>query len=368
MKELILKNIHQELKAKMVPFAGWNMPVLYTGINEEHNAVRNSVGIFDVSHMGQLTVKGGATEEFLNFVSTNNVKKIQNGRAQYGLVLNREGGVIDDIINYKIDKDNYFVCANASNVEEVYVWFLNQSKDEKFKDLEIKNLSTLYVQIALQGPDAISILSEFFGEKISLLKRFNFLKEEKFSTEDADCLIARTGYTGEDGCEIFVPKEFGEEIWKGLISSGSAINKPVKPCGLGARDTLRLEACMPLHGHEIRPDITPLSAKLDKFLDFEKDFIGSKSLLQQKQLGVSPVLVGLQVEGSGIIRENYPVVLNDRTIGWVTSGTMTPTIGRAIGLALVMPDNAQIGSNLGVKVRDKTLNVTVVETPFYKRA
>lgn len=368
MKELPLKHLHVELGGKMIPFAGWNMPVQYTGISQEHNAVRNAAGIFDVSHMGQIMISGPKVQDFLNFVSTNNLNKMTIGKAQYGLVLNPQGGVIDDIINYKISDDKFFVCVNASNADEDYAWFLKQAKENGYQDLEIQNLSTAYAQIAVQGPLAMKVLGQYFGENVSTLKRFSFVIEDAFSKSGVPCLVARTGYSGEDGCEIFLPVENGEKVWRGLFDAAKAAQVELAPCGLGARDTLRLEACLPLHGHEIRPDITPLSAKLDRFVDLEKDFIGAAALRQQKQMGVSPILVGLKVEGPGIIRGDYTVVKNDKTVGWVASGTMTPTVGAAIGLALVMPDSSEVGTKLGVKVRDKVLPVTVIGLPFYKRA
>jgi len=368
MKELFLKELHLELGAKLVPFAGWNMPVQYQGITPEHNVVRNSAGIFDVSHMGQLMVEGEKAREFLDYVSTNNLSKMVIGKAQYGMLLNPQGGVIDDIINYKITENKFFVCVNASNTDEDYNWLLKQAGEVDFGELKISNLSDAYSQFAIQGPKAMSVLNEFFGEVLKDLKRFSFVIDDKFSAAGIPCIIARTGYSGEDGCEVFLSKEYAELVWRGLFEAAERLKIEFMPCGLGARDTLRLEACFPLHGHEIRPDITPLSAKLDRFVDLGKNFIGNSALQHQRNFGVSPVLVGLKVQGKGLIRADYPVVVNDRTVGWVTSGTMTPTVGEAIGLALVLPDFSKLESVLGVKVRDKILPVQIVDTPFYKKS
>lgn len=376
LRHLPLEEMHKALGAKMVPFAGWNMPVQYKGIAVEHYAVRTKVGIFDVSHMGQIMIYGNSVVDFLNTVSTNDITKITNGRAQYGLLLNPQGGVIDDIINYKISDSCFFICVNASNTEEDYQWLTKQAALLGFNDLKIENLSDRYVQIAVQGPYAMTLLSSYFEPVSDSLKRFNFLIDERFSEHDLPCIIARTGYSGEDGCEIFVSTSYGKKIWEGLCATSIELDIEITPCGLGARDTLRLEACYPLHGHEIRPDITPLSARLDKFLSFTKDFIGAPALMHQKQLGISPMLVGLCVQGAGIMRADYPVVKSERTVGWVTSGTMIPQVpagvespksryaGRSIGLALVLPDYTEIGSQCVVKFREKDLHVEIIETPF----
>lgn len=377
MRELPLKEVHQALGAKFVPFAGWNMPVQYSGISEEHNTVRSKIGIFDVSHMGELFVSGDDAVDFLNYVSTNNISRLVDGKAQYGLVLNHEGGVIDDIIVYRIQDKKYFVCVNASNITIIYEWFVKcaaegdiskeQSARKPFSCF-IENASERYAQFAIQGPDAMKLLASAFGDKASILKRFSFSVLDEYSKNDTPCILARTGYTGEDGCEIFAPKEFGAKIWKLFFEIASADESlTLLPCGLGARDTLRLEAGYPLHGHEIKEDITPLSAGLERFVSFDKGFfIGGPALEQQKQLGVSPVLIGLRVEGAGIIRADYPLQSAGKTVGWVCSGTKTPTIGKAIAMALVLPQFNENEISLSVKARDKDIPVKKIPLPFYK--
>ncbi|HMO17578.1 MAG TPA: glycine cleavage system aminomethyltransferase GcvT [Oligoflexia bacterium] len=393
MKELPLREFHKSIGGRLVPFAGWNMPVMYSGIKEEHNVVRTSAGIFDVSHMGQILVKGPDSTTFLSYISTNDPSKLSTGRAQYGLVLNREGGVIDDIIIYRLSGDSWFVCVNASNVETVYKWFgeralegnisLPETERRPFS-CEILDLSSSYGQFAVQGPFAMKVLGEVFGSNVVDLKPFNFLllNNSGFS-EEFPCILARTGYSGEDGAEIFFPfpdntdpSKYSEELWIKICTSASQMGINLIPCGLGARDTLRLEAALPLHGHEIREDITPLSAGLERFVKFDKGFfIGAPALEQQKQLGISPVLIGLEIEGSGIARSDCAVMVDGKTVGWITSGTMTPTIGKAIAMALVLRatvdevsgENSSHRTKFTVQVRGKELSANKVPLPFYKR-
>jgi aminomethyltransferase len=378
MKELPLRSIHTALGGKLIPFAGWNMPVQYSGIKEEHLAVRERVGIFDVSHMGELFVKGEDAASFLSYISTNAVSSIAHGKAQYGLLLNHAGGVIDDIIVYRLSDTDFFVCANASNVDTVYSWFSEKilegnvsvaEAERKSFNCTVENISDSYAQFAVQGPLAMKLLQAHFGEDDTSMKRFSFSVIDSLSTPDFPCILARTGYSGEDGCEIFLPAESGEKVWTSLFKTAEEHSIPLIPCGLGARDTLRLEACLPLHGHEIREDITPLSAKLDRFVNFEKGFfIGAPALEHQKQVGVSPVLTGLEVEGNGIIRAEYPVVHDGKTVGWVTSGTRTPSLNRSIGLALVLSGFESEGKDLFVKIRDKEVPVKRISMPFYRKS
>ncbi len=368
MKELLLADLHKDLGAKFMPFSGWNMPLQYTSITDEHIAVRQNLGFFDVSHMGELRVSGEDAEKFIQYVSTNDISKLVPGKAQYGLVLNPEGGVIDDIIVYKLANDDFFICANASNVHTVFDWFNKNIKDYK---VQISNHTEFYSQFAIQGPNAMALINSFFGDAVLELKKFWFATISKYSTKQYPCLVARTGYSGEDGVEIFLPNEFARDLWTSLFTFAKENSFDLKPCGLGARDTLRLEAALPLHGHEIKEDVTPLSAGLSRFVSFEKgNFIGYNSLEMQKSLTVSPVLVGLQVIDSGIIRADYPVKQGGKTVGWVTSGTKTPTVNAAIGLALVLANSIpeEGDPKFTVLVRDKEVAVKLTEIPFYKRS
>ena len=365
-KELPLREVHKALGGKFVPFAGWNMPVQYSGLALEHEAVRTGVGIFDVSHMGQLMLEGPGSLGLLQLISTNNVSKLVDGKAQYGLMLNKLGGVVDDIIVYRISDLKYFVCVNASNTETDYNWFLKNKGDF---DCKITNHSGEYMQFAIQGPLAMGFLAEVFGDDAREVKRFAFKVLSKYSNDEIPCIMARTGYSGEDGVEIFVPMENGEALWSELFSVAEKTGTKLVPCGLGARDTLRLEANLPLHGHEIKEEITPLSAGLERFVSFDKGpFIGSLALIKQKEMGITPVLVGLEVEGPGIIRGDYSVLSGGKTVGWVTSGTKTPTVNKAIGLALVLKGFSEGLKPLTVKVRDRELPVKTVPLPFYKRS
>lgn len=365
-KELPLREVHKALGGKFVPFAGWNMPVQYSGLAGEHEAVRTGVGIFDVSHMGQLMLEGPGSLGLLQYVSTNDVSKLVDGKAQYGLMLNPQGGVVDDIIVYKISDNKYFVCVNASNTDTDYEWLLSHKGEF---DCKIQNFSNQYMQFAVQGPLAMGFLAEVFGEPAKEVKRFAFKILDKYSNSSIPCIMARTGYSGEDGVEVFVPMEKGEALWSELFEVAGKTGTKLVPCGLGARDTLRLEANLPLHGHEIKEDVTPLSAGLDRFVSFDKgNFIGLPALETQKRMGVSPVLVGLEVEGAGIIRGDYSVLSGGKTVGWVCSGTKTPTVNKAIGIALVLKDFAEGDKPLTVKVRDKELPVKRVALPFYKRS
>jgi aminomethyltransferase len=257
-RELPLREIHKALGAKFVSFAGWNMPVQYSGLAHEHESVRSGVGIFDVSHMGQLMLEGVGAEGLLQLISTNDISKLVDGKAQYGLMLNKLGGVVDDIIVYRINEHKYFVCVNASNTEGDYQWFLKHKGDF---DCTIKNLSPQYMQFAVQGPLAMNFLAEVFGDDARELKRFAFRTLSEYSVLEVPCIMARTGYSGEDGVEVFVPMEKGEEVWNALFAKANELNVNLVPCGLGARDTLRIEANLPLHGHEIKEEITPLRGR-----------------------------------------------------------------------------------------------------------
>lgn len=335
LKRTPLFDSHLQLGAKMVPFAGYEMPVQYpSGLIEEHNAVRTGVGIFDVSHMGEIFVSGDSALSFLQRVACNDVSKLEIGKAQYSALLNEDGGVIDDIIVYKLGDKRYLLCVNASNTEKDFEWLKEQNREK----VEIDNQSALWGQIAVQGPKAKDLVS-------SSLKYFECEQVD-------DKIIARTGYTGEDGFEIFVRADKTEELWNDLIKSGAV------PCGLGARDTLRLEACYPLHGHELREDISAIESGLGWIVKFSKgDFIGKEAL----EKNFNRRLVGFFVIDPGIVRDGARVFdENGELCGFVTSGTKTPTVGKALGLALVSKEPKT------AEVRGKRLKIEVTKTPFYK--
>ncbi len=323
----------------MVPFAGFEMPVQYSmGLIEEHNSVRNNVGMFDVSHMGEIFVSGDSSFDFLQRVTCNDLSKLQIGKAQYSALLNQNGGVIDDIIVYKLEESRYLICANASNCEKDFEWLVSQNREKA----DLKNQSSSWGQIAVQGPNAKNFVQKYCS------KELKYFECEEYGGN----IVARTGYTGEDGFEIFVPAQKTAALWNELLQAG------VLPCGLGARDTLRLEACYPLHGHELSEEYSALESGLGWIVKFSKgDFIGKEAL----QKTFERKLVGFFVLDPGIVREGTPLFdENDKPCGFVTSGTKTPTVNKALGLALVS------NSPKFAEVRGRKLRVEITKTPFYR--
>lgn len=365
-KKTPLNSIHAQLGGKLVPFAGWELPVRYTELIEEHNAVRNACGLFDVSHMGELIVSGPDALPYLQYLTCNDVSKLYSGKAQYSALLNEQGGVIDDIIVYCFDASNFLICVNASNAEKDYAWCLKQIG--KFK-VTVQNKSSDYAQLALQGPRALDCLQAVFtrtdsAASLSDLKPFHFIECD---SAFGPLIVARTGYTGEDGCEIFINPDQAQKLWVSLMETGKQFG--LQPCGLGARDSLRLEACYPLHGHELAENIPALESGLGWIVKFDKgDFIGSAALKQIQEKGLQKKLVGFFVEGPGLVREQTKLFNSDnQEIGVVTSGTLTPTIKKALGLGFVASACANVDSQIFAEVRGKKLPCRIVKTPFYKR-
>ncbi len=355
LKRTPLYEAHVALNGKIVPFAGWELPVQYSGLIQEHNAVRTKAGIFDVSHMGEITVKGSEAEKYLQYLTCNDVSTLENGKAQYSALLNEEGGVIDDIIIYRKNAHDYLVCVNASNADKDFDWI---KKNNKF-DCEVLNVSNSFGQIALQGPEAVNLFEKVFNVNISDLKYFYF---KELNLLNVSVIVARTGYTGEDGVELFVPAESTRKIWDKLTE-----NSNITPCGLGARDSLRLEAAYPLHGHELGEDIISLESGLGWITKFKKgDFIGSKALLNAKENGLKRSLIGFEITDQGIARHGDKVENSSgEEIGFITSGTKTPTVNKSIGLALVNKAETEIGKNISLVVRGRKLNGKIIKTPFY---
>ena len=372
---------HVALGGKIVPFAGWEMPVLYNGedgrggVSDEHVAVRSAVGLFDVSHMGEIEVRGKDTIAFLEKMTCNYVSGLTDGRAQYTALTNPEGGVVDDIIIYRHAEDHFLLCVNASNADIDFAWLL----EHKAGDIELINKSSDYSQLAVQGPKAFSLLSDIFGKDFnSQIKPFYFCSDtyqgSESGSEASNVLIARTGYTGEDGVEIFCHPSKAVSLWSELLEKGKQYG--VLPCGLGARDSLRLEVCYPLHGHELGPSITAIESGLGWIVKPKKkgEFLGRDVLEKEKNEGASRKLVGFQVIGRGIVREECVITdqSGENEIGFVTSGTKTPTVGKttgkAVGLALVSSQYGGIGDLLSATVRGKSVEIEVVKTPFYSKA
>jgi len=353
-----LYDTHKNLGAKMVNFGGWDMPVSYSGVLKEHEAVRSKAGLFDVSHMGEIRVEGEEALAFLQHLTCNDLSKAKDGQCQYNILMNEQGGAVDDIIVNRIDEKHFLVCVNASNAEKDWEW-MNQHAP-KFK-AKLENQSADYALIALQGPLASKILSPFAD--VSTLKPFHFA-ESGFAGKKV--LIARTGYTGEDGFEIYCKPDEAAWIWEKLLEEGKPLG--LLPCGLGARDTLRLEMAYPLYGHELSEELGPLEAGLDWVVKIDKgDFIGKAALLRKKEQGVSPKRVGIMMQEDGIAREGYPLFSGGEKVGRVVSGTYSPSLDKNIACGYVRSDIAKIGAEISVEIRGKKKLAQVLDTPFYKR-
>ncbi len=351
----------QELKGRLTSFGGWEMPVQFSGISKEHEAVRSNAGMFDISHMGKFSLKGKNLVSQLQPLVASDLSRLVAHQAQYTVLLNPNGGIIDDIIFYYQGEDNTglqkgFIVVNAATTAKDKAWLLEHLDTQL---LEFQDLSTQKVLLAIQGPKATEILQKFVEEDLTPIKAFGHLEATVLGKP---AFIARTGYTGEDGFEVMVEPSVGIELWQKLIEAG------VLPCGLGARDTLRLEAAMALYGQDIDDTTTPLEAGLGWLvhLDTKGDFIGREALEQQKANGVQRKLVGLQMQVRNIARHDYPVLSAGEKVGEITSGTLSPTLGYPIALAYVPKKLATVGNQLEVEIRGKTYPATIVKRPFYR--
>ncbi len=353
---------HLKLGGKVVPFAGWELPVQYSGVIAEHQAVRTRAGLFDVSHMGEIVVTGPEAERAIQEMTCNDLGVLVDGKAQYNAIINPQGGVVDDIIVYRFGPENFFICVNAANTTKDFAWFTAHNKYQA----SFVNKSAEYGQIALQGPAAERILSKLVGlQRAKVLPYFHFMCAELCAV---DAIIARTGYTGEDGFEIFLPWNKTPQIWEELLAVGAA--EGLIPCGLGARDSLRLEACYPLHGHELGDEISAIESGLGWIVKPSKcRSPGCQILVKQKAEGAPRSLAGLFLDDAGIARHADKIFsLEGEEVGYVTSGTKTPTVNRALALALIKSAQAQKGTKLLIEVRGKKLAAHVVARPFYKRS
>jgi aminomethyltransferase len=356
LKQTPLYAEHLKLGAKMIGFGGWNMPVFYSSILEEHQAVRQRVGIFDISHMGQFRVSGPAAEHWLNTLLTNNLKRLQIHDGQYTLLLNEQGGVIDDLIVYSRANNDYFLVVNAAKIEEDFGWMQSHLRGE----VALSDLSAQFAALAVQGPKSAELLG-LFGD----LPARNQIQE--FRIQGIPILLARTGYTGEDGFELFYPAAAAAVIWNHLLELGASLG--VKPCGLGARDTLRLEVCYPLNGADLSPTRTPLEAGLGFFVDLEKpEFVGRSPLLAQKEAGLRQRLVALKADRkSPPLRAHYGVFAGDAQVGELTSGTQSPSLGIGIGLGYIDVPFSNAGQKVEIDVRGRRFAATVEKKPLYKK-
>lgn len=340
------------------------MPVQYQGLVEEHTAVRTAAALFDVSHMGEFEISGQDAEQFLDHVTCNRVRKIADWQAQYTAFLNDTGGVIDDLIIYRYSATRYLLCVNAANRERDFDWLKQCLETSSKLSVDLVDRSEEYGQIAIQGPNAAKIIDRIAESPVATMRYFSFA-EVKIAGIHA--IIARTGYTGEDGFEIFVAKDETAKLWRAILEVGR--EDGLVPAGLGARDTLRLEACLPLHGHELSEERSALQSGLSWIVKFDKDrFIGRDALATEQANGVPRQLVGFFVEDKGIAREGAKILdSTDQPIGVVTSGTQTPTLARALGMAIVDREHSAIGAEVYAEVRGRKLRCKVVSRPFYKR-
>lgn len=347
-------------EAKMVPFGGWEMPVQFSGIKQEHEAVRIKAGLFDVSHMGEVRVSGPDALELVQKLTTNDASKLKTGRAQYTVMCLENGGTVDDLLVYRTGEQEYFLVINASNIEKDFSWIRDHATGEVF----VRNISDDMAQLALQGPVAEKVLQRLTTTDLSEIGFFQFKQDVEIA--GVKSLVSRTGYTGEDGFEIYFNAEEAPALWKAILAEGESDG--VIPCGLGARDTLRFEVALPLYGQELSETITPLEAGLGFTVKPDKgDFIGREVLAKQKKEGTPRKLVGLEMIDRGIPRSHYPVYAGGELIGEVTTGTQSPTLKKNIGLALVRTEYATAGEVVEVEIRRKKLKAKIVKTPFYKR-
>ncbi len=360
LKRTPLNSVHKSSGAKMVDFGGWEMPVQYSGILDEHHTVRRAVGLFDVSHMGELEIRGPEALPLVNWVSTNDAGRLKQGQAHYSGLLYEHGGFVDDILVHKVADDHFFICVNASNQEKDF----EHIREHNRFDAEVEFSSDRYAQIAVQGPKALPTLQKLVKRDLAAIKYYWFVDDE---AAGIPARIARTGYTGEDGFEVYVDPEQAAAIWNQLLEAGEEFG--IKPCGLGARNTLRLESKMALYGHEITASINPFEADLGWIVKMEKgDFVGRAALAEQLEKGVSRKLVGFEMTGRGIGRDGYEVLLAEQPAGWVTSGAPAPTLNKNIGLCYLPASQAVPGVPIEVMVRNQPAAAVTVPTPFYKRA
>lgn len=360
MKSTALTNKHISLGAKMVPFAGYNMPVSYTGLNEEHNIVRNSVGVFDVSHMGEFILKGPQALELIQKVTSNDASVLTDGKAQYSCFPSSTGGIVDDLIVYRIDSQTYMLVVNASNIEKDWNWI----KQNDSWNVEMKNISDNTSLLAVQGPKAIDTLQKLTDVKLAEIPYYSFVKG-KFNGFD-NVVISNTGYTGAGGFELYFENGQAEKMWNDIFEAGREFG--IKPIGLGARDTLRLEMGFCLYGNDINDTTSPIEAGLGWITKFTKNFTNRAAIEQQKVQGVAKKLVGFEMIDRGIPRHDYPIANASGTIiGSVTSGTQSPSLNKAIGLGYVNTEYAKTDTEIFILIRDKAIKAKVCKIPFLKK-
>jgi len=349
----------------MVDFGGWDMPVQYSaGVIEEHLRTRNAAGLFDVSHMGEIWVEGEDAVAFVNRLTTNDVTKLIDGQAHYSALTNEQGGVVDDLLVYRFNAHKLLLVVNAGTTEKDWDWIT--SHENRGEDLALTNASKDYCQIAVQGPEALAILQKLTDTDLSEIKYYHFTTGR---VDGVEAIISRTGYTGEDGFEVYAAPEFARQLWNKILETGKyGETGGILPCGLAARNTLRLESAMSLYGHELGDDITTLESNLSWITKLQKgDFIGRDALVELKEKGLSRKLVGFEMREPGIARDEFAIFIDGESVGYVTSGSPAPYLKKNIGLAFVPVEFANTGQEIKIDVRGKMLSAEIVPTPFYKR-
>ena len=355
-----LNAVHREMGAKMVDFGGWDMPVQYSGILDEHQTVRNAVGLFDVSHMGEIEIQGPQALDLVEHISSNQAAKLATGQIHYSGLLYDHGGFVDDILVHKVADDHYFICVNASNQDKDYEHIVANNEF----DAKVENAGARYAQIAVQGPNGPATLQKLTPVDLSPIRYYHFVDG---TVSGIPARISRTGYTGEDGFEIYVEPGEAPRIWRELLEAGKEFG--IKPAGLGARNTLRMECAMALYGHEIDASISPLEAGLGWIAKLDKpSFLGREALVKQKSAGIKRKLIGFEMVGRGIGRDGYEIQAGGQPAGWVTSGGPGPTVGKNVGMCLLPIDHAAPGRPIEILIRNQPVEARTVALPFYKRA
>ncbi len=359
-KKTPLYEEHINAKGKVVDFHGWALPIEYEGILQEHQAVRERAGLFDVSHMGEIRIRGQEAEAFVQYLMTNDIKSLKDRQIIYTFMCYPDGGVVDDLLVYKYDQEHYYLVVNASNIEKDFQWIKDHQSNY---NVEIENESDEVAEVAIQGPKAEAILQKLTDTDLKEITFFTF--KEGVEIKGKDCLVSRTGYTGEDGFEVYMKPEDARELWREILHAGE--EEGIKPAALGARDTLRFEAGLPLYGNELSKEITPLEAGLGFFVKFTEDnYIGKEALQKQKEEGLQRKIVGFELMKKGIPREGYEVFKGEEKIGYVTTGYLSPTLGKSIGNALVDIEHSKMGSTIEIKVRKRKIEATIISKRFLK--
>jgi glycine cleavage system T protein (aminomethyltransferase) len=361
-KKTPLYDEHVRLGGNVVDYAGWYLPIQYEGLVPEHEAVRNKVGLFDVSHMGEITIKGKDALAFVDYLMTNDISKVVDNQIVYTFMCQPDGGVVDDLLVYRLGQEDFYLVVNASNTDKDYKWILDQKKDF---EVEIANISDTVGEVAIQGPLAQKVLQKL--TKTDLDKITFFTLDRNVDVNGVNCMVSRTGYTGEDGFEIYTTNEGVVKVWKDLLEAGK--EEGIMPTGLGCRDTLRFEASLPLYGHEMSETITPLEGGFKYFvkLDKESDFIGKEALNKQWSEGLKRKLAGFEMMGRGIPREGYEIQKDGKKIGHVTTGYMSPTLKKNIGNALIETEFTELGTEVDIMIRKKPVKAKIISKRFLKK-